>query len=389
MYEFEKLLRDMNGLVRIGENPFAKLEMPRRPTTERGAMASLEAPWRSSADLEAALASLPADVREILGEVPAPAGTENPDRPLRGSVDDMVEGALEMSDQGLKAVFGDKLGYFMSSKLKLADQLAERLRRKEDRGALVQELVAEMDRLYSGHRAPFASSEYLESRRQDAIGKIKEINDHLERHASDLRQRREAAEPYLNKPGYLAPYERELIKKYRSLRQFLGSDERDAIHDKGHRDDLRIQRSEVAELLKDLSEQRDYASFLEMAMSRSAGRLAPEDFADVWLRATDWVQPVNPIKIRYLRNVGYEVEAKAAEDTAAKIQSLMFDAALAWLGKHEREARPSKSIGVLARRFNEARAYLESAKREPESLAASLQHAQIILRRLVQLLEKG
>lgn len=351
-------------------------------------MVSLEEPWRDPGDLEEALAGLPENVRRALDANRLPAGTENRDRPLSGSAEDMAERVLEMSDPDLKAVVGDRLGQFLDRDLKLADQLAERLRRKEDRGALVQELIAEMDRLYSGHRAPFATSEQLESRRQDAIGKIKEINVHLERHAADLRQRHAAAAPYLNKPGYLAPYERELIKKYRSLRQFLGSDERDAIHDKGHRDDLRIQRSDVAELLKDLSEQHRAARFLETVLARGAGRLAPEDFADVWLRAADSLHVVNPIKIRYLRNVGYEVEAKAAEEMADKIQSLMFDAVLGWLGKRENESRPSKSIGVLARRFNEARAYLESARREPESLATSLQHAQIILRRLVQLSEK-
>jgi hypothetical protein len=66
----------------------------------------------------------------------------------------------------------------------------------------------------------------------------------------------------------------------------------------------------------------------------------------------------------------------------------MFDAVLAWLAKHEDEARPSKAIGVLARRFGEVRSYLESAKRDQQSMETSLQHAQIILRRLVQLAGK-
>jgi len=381
----------MNGLVHIGENPFAKLEAPRRPSPEREQKPSLETPWVSLADLEATVASLPPDIRRLLGEEPADESADYAGMELRGSAEDMAERVLEMPDQDLKAVLGSWLGFFMDSGIKLADQLAERLRRKEDRGALVEELSLEMDRLYSGHRSPFLTSEQLESRRQAAIGKIKEIDDHLEQHMADLDRRRAAAEPYLHKLGYLAPYEREMVKKYRSLSKFLGSDEHEhhPIRDPGHLNDLRMQRSDVTELLKDLSEQYRQAKFFEIVMARGAGRLTPEDFADVWLNATERLHVVNPLKIRYLRNVGYEVEAKAAEELTQNVQNLMFDAILTWLSKHEHGARPSKSIAVLARRFNQARAYLESAKRNSESLAASLQHAQIVLRRLVQLAEKG
>jgi hypothetical protein len=377
----------MNGLVRLGENPFASLEKPRRHSPETKPQASLEEPWRSIEDLDAAVAALPPSVKRLVEAAPKPVRGESGDFGRWGDTEKMVEQTLKLDNPVLKGVFGSWLGLFLDSEIKLGDQLAERLRRQEDRGAIIQSLVAEMDRLYSGHRAPFVTSVELEARLQDAQGKLKELAEHMERHDADLRTLREKASPYLQKSGYLAPYERELVKKYRSLFQFLGSEENASFPAKGHRDDLRAERNAVTDLVKELSEQHRLTEYFESLMARASGRLAPEDLADIWLQASERIHPVNPLKIRYMRNIGYEVEAKAAEEQGQQIQSLMFDAVLAWLAKHESAPRPSKAIGVLTRRFGEVRSYLESAKRDRQSMETSLQHAQIILRRLVQLAE--
>lgn len=374
----------MPDLIRLPTNPFA--ETPRR--TESAARAErieLGRPWKTVREMRSTVAALPPKVKGLLAEdMRRRSGLAEAQGPA-GPKHDRAQAFTDLPKEDFKALFAYPLAAYLERELLLDIQIGERLRRGEDPKAIRTEIMAELDRMSQGSKAPFVDAAHLESRIAESREAVKRLIEHIAQHRKDYAEKSADARE-LQRRSRLPPYEKELLRKFKSLRQFLG----DPDFETGHFGELAKQKQDISREVEKLKKSLEQALFIERTLEKNAPRLTAEDLADIWAGVASSIGSGMELRIRGLRNLGHEKEAAELQKRLLSVRDALFEAVLAWLERRPdgtgRRSVGSKKQELLARRFNDVFLLLSHGEDDANpSQAANLQHAQIILRRLVQL----
>jgi len=366
----------MNGVIHLGPNPFRSPRPEPRP--EPKGKATLDQAWKSVADLDAAVAVLPEVYKAVVLK-----GHERGDITSLSSLD--VNRTADMDKGTLRAMLAVSLAGYLDNRLMLPEQFVERLRRKEKPEDLKKEIADQMDESYRFRRPPYTDSGYFSARMNEVRAEFEKTKEHIDGHMNDLYARLEQTRGLYNK-RHMPPYERELLRKYQALEKFLGTE-----HGHGHLAHLSEKRRDLSDQFESSRKARNDALAIELTLEINAKRLSPEDMADVWVKSLEYLGSNIFKRSRWLNRLGRYAEAAQCEKEEIAVRNLFFDATLEWLGRQPQveNKKTGKKAHLLAQRLGEVYGILRTTPdMSDESLKVNLQHAQIILRRLVELAKK-
>lgn len=334
----------------------------------------LVTPWKSAEDLERAVAALPSSVRSKIQSV------ERKKIPQTRDADILL---TDYDQETFNWLFGSKIAYALDQHWDFSTQWQERLRRGEDPKILRREAIQEIDSFYHDQKPPFMDLAYLDDREKEARSEYKNASQEfsaLEKRMADLRTKIVELQRQKGTKNQV----RELEKEYAKLKKAADSTE----EHRGRLDRLRYQTDQSYKAYTELRTSNEDCQRIGKIIKQNAPRVLPKDVADIWVGMIDYIGWPIRLQIGAQNRRGDVKGEDGAKQSLLGIQEILLEAITDWLDTQPKEVQ-DKKIDVLAKNFAMVRDHLEtSLNRDPESIKANLQHAQIILRKLVKLAGK-
>ncbi|MFH1621428.1 MAG: hypothetical protein ABIB04_05105 [Patescibacteria group bacterium] len=359
----------------LSSNPFdqeSKKESGSSVHPEKRGDLDLVTPWKTVEDLERAVRALPPRIKIAIKEEEREEVYPDAER------DSLM---TQYDKETFKILFGSNIAIALDRHLNFSEQWYERLRRGEDPGALRYETVKEIDLFYKEQKPPFFDLEYLAKRQDEAKAEYVKTRKEYTETKNKLVKLEEAIKSLSGKRGSKNQM-RELEAERDKLREVVS----DNPQGPGKLSRLAIKSDREFANLQTLKSSYDDADRIRNICLQNRQRITSEDAADIWAEVADRIGRPLGFASGNLRRKGKNNEAKKIEDYRLQIKEILLESVFDWLETQPAEGTRKKKTDVLAKNFFLVRGLLEtSLNRDPESVRANLQHAQIILRRLVDL----
>lgn len=331
--------------------------------------------WKTIEDLDKNIARLPKRVRDLIlkGQTDrATSTTYSPEAQLTELLRKLLfektaeERAVEIVKRGKKEAIDflvSQIFYHLENQ-QFFQQQKERIRRGVDEATLKKEVGDFISQLWDKSEAPWMNSSKLSK----LAGGFREEIDRLNREIKErkdviyeIRKQRHATK--------LKGQRRKLDERLERFTKIYGEPLFDTFRSKGYLRDLELQLFHNQEEVEKIKRRVESAELIEQVFERVKPKLNPSDMADIWIRVFSGTRDLI-------------------------LESVALDAILDWYTEHseiselEQQLDYSEKIDLLIRKFGDVFVYLHQEKREGESAAASVQHAQIILRKLLDFINK-
>ncbi len=244
---------------------------------------------------------------------------------------------------------------------------------KLEHGSSVEDLSEElkkwMDNLWDKYEAPFYSAD---DSQKIYDGYLKESKQSFEEVGDIQNKRRELQDKLWSLPKGKRKQRAELKKQIKALCSGSRAEELE---------ELGFRSKSGAEKWQQIV---DDAKFIETLFKGIKSKISPEDYADIWMKTAH----------------AFEERRLSGLNIDPRLMEAVIKGVISWLdevdSKEECELQPNdeeskrrlaKKINILKKEFKSLYNYIKNADREDDSLFASIQHAQQVLRILLKAMD--